>query len=246
MDLLFLMAVALVATASGATAAVVGFGIGSLLTPLLATRYEMGIAVAAVAIPHAVATALRCWRLREAIDRRVIRTFGVVSALGGIAGAAAYTRFGSRTLTIALAVLLLLTASATLTGWSARWHPRGPVVWILGLLSGGFGGLAGNQGGLRAAALSPFGLTPAAFVATSTAIGLMVDAARLPVYSARLLNAEALPTGIVAATGVATLGVVAGTLFGGRVLGGMSVERFRIVLGVAIGALGAWLLLAGR
>ena len=62
------------------------------------------------------------------------------------------------------------------------WHPRGPIVAFLGLVSGFFGGVAGNQGGLRAAALSAFRLSPGAFVATATATGLLVDAARAPVY----------------------------------------------------------------
>jgi hypothetical protein len=70
---------------------------------------------------------------------------------------------------------LILTAVAQLTGWSSRWHPQGPLVGVLGVLSGFFGGVAGNQGGMRAAALTAFGLEPAAFVATATATGLLVD-----------------------------------------------------------------------
>jgi uncharacterized protein len=241
----FAIIVLTVAVASGATASVVGFGIGSLLTPLVAVRYGMPTAVALVAIPHAIATALRCWRLRGAIDWTVLRSFGVVSAAGGLAGAAAYTRFGGRALTIALAMLLLLTSAATLSGWATRWTPRGPMVWFLGLASGAFGGLAGNQGGLRAAALGPFRLSPAAFVATATATGLLVDAARMPIYGIALLRAPALPDGFWWVVAVATAGVVAGTLLGERVLLGMSVERFRRVVGVAIGSLGVWLLVRG-
>lgn len=239
---MFLLLLFALSLAAGATASLVGFGIGSLLTPFVATRLGMPMAVALVAVPHALATAFRCWRLRAAIDWRVVRTFGIVSAAGGLAGAAAYTRFGGRQLTVALAVLLLLTAVATLTGWTSRWHPRGPVVWLLGIASGGFGGLAGNQGGLRAAALATFGLAPAAFVASSTATGLLVDAARLPVYATRLAAADALPAGFWTVTATASIGVIAGTLLGERLLFGLSVERFRRVLGVAIGLLGIWLL----
>src|SRR5215208_5996147 len=124
MTLAFLLAVAAVAVLSGATASVVGFGIGSLLTPLLATRIGMPAAVAAVALPHAAATALRCWRLRHAIDREVLRGFGALSAVGGFAGALLYTRLGGRGLTVALGALLLLTAAAGLTGLADRWRPR--------------------------------------------------------------------------------------------------------------------------
>ena len=191
----FAIIVLIVAALAGATASVVGFGIGSLLTPLVAIRYGMPVAVALVSIPHAIATALRCWLLRGAIDWPVLRRFGVVSAAGGLAGAAVYTRAGGRELTTALAVLLILTAVATLTGWMMRWTPRGPLVWILGAASGAFGGLAGNQGGIRAAAMQPFRLVPAAFVATATATGLLVDAARMPVYAIDIARSAALPAG---------------------------------------------------
>ena len=103
----FTLALFAVAVLSGATASVVGFGIGSLLTPLLATRLDMPTAVAAVALPHAVATALRCWRLRDAVDGAVLRRFGVLSAVGGLLGALGYSGAGGRTLTLALAIGLL-------------------------------------------------------------------------------------------------------------------------------------------
>ena len=79
--------VLVVGVLSGATAAVSGFGIGSLLTPLLASEFGTGTAVATVAIPHAIATALRGWRLRKAIAWPVLGRFGVISAAGSLAGA---------------------------------------------------------------------------------------------------------------------------------------------------------------
>ena len=54
---------------SGATAAVVGFGIGSLLTPLFAATLGTNLAVATVTLPHLIATALRCYRLRRPYSR---------------------------------------------------------------------------------------------------------------------------------------------------------------------------------
>jgi uncharacterized protein len=235
----FASAAFLVAVLSGATASVVGFGIGSLLTPLLALRVGASTAVAAVTIPHMVATAVRCWRLRTHIDRSVLVRFGILSAVGGFAGALLYTRLGSAVLTRILGVLLLLTAAAQLTGWSSRWHPRGPAVALAGLISGFFGGVAGNQGGLRAAALTAFHLSPAAFVATATATGLLVDAARTPVY---LWGGAPHLRALLPLIGVAVLGVLIGTLLGERLLLGLPVRRFGQIVGTAVGLLGMWLL----
>lgn len=237
MILLILLIVGIV---SGATAAIAGFGIGSLLTPVLALRYDVSLAVAAVSIPHAIATALRCWRLRASIAWPVVKSFGVLSAIGGLAGALLYARVGSRALEITLGALLIATAIAALSDWMRRLHPRGVTASALGFASGLFGGLAGNQGGLRAGALMAFALGPAAFVATSTAIALAVDGARLPIY---LWRAGSALTALGAEIGVATAGVVIGTLLGERLLLGLSPQRFQKIVAVLIGALGVWLVL---
>src|SRR5262245_10656555 len=144
-----LVIIFLVACLSGIMAAVSGFGIGSLLTPLLSIQMGMATAVAAVALPHALATALRWWRLRSYVDTRVLRSFGILSAVGGLAGALLYARLGGRTLEIVLGVLLILTAIAGLTDWTTRVRFSGPLSAAMGFLSGFFGGMAGNQGGLR-------------------------------------------------------------------------------------------------
>lgn len=236
---MFLVAVFIVAILAGAAAAVVGFGIGSLMTPLLALEFGTTTAVALVTLPHAAATAVRCWRLRAEVDRAVVRRFGLLSAAGALAGATAYTRLGSGTLTRVLGGLLLLTAVAQLTGWTSRLQARGPLVALFGLLSGFFGGIAGNQGGLRSAALTAFGLSPLAFVATATAIGLLVDAARTPVY---VWHSGPVLRTLWAPIVVATVGVLIGTVVGERILLGLSRRRFGLIIGAAIGALGIWLL----
>jgi len=228
----------LVATAGGVTASIAGFGIGSLLTPVLATRFSVADAILAVSIPHAVATAVRCWRLRRSIDWTVLRGFGIASAIGGIIGAFALFQFENQARLI-LGVLLIATGAAGLTGWNRKIAPSGILSTLFGGLSGLFGGLAGNQGGLRAAALMSYRLTPATFVATSTAVGLMVDAARLPVYmtrgSGRLLD-------LLVPMAIATAGVLAGTLLGEKILLRLSRERFTMVVSVLITVLGIWLL----
>ena len=83
------VAALVVAVIAGAIAAISGFGIGSLLTPLLAVHYGTRLAVAIVSIPHLVATTVRFIGLREQLDRRVFLNFGILSAAGGLARSAA-------------------------------------------------------------------------------------------------------------------------------------------------------------
>lgn len=235
-----LVAVAALAVIAGATASVVGFGIGSLLTPLVAAKYGIDVAVAVVVVPHLIAGLLRGFILRRSIDWRVVLRFGLLSTAGGLVGALVFARLAPAALTRVLGALLLATAIAGITGWTQRWTPKGPTVWALGGLSGFFGGVVGNQGGLRAAALSAFGLTQAAFVGTSTVVGVMIDIVRLPVYVSRSA-AHLSPLWPLIAVAVA--GVVAGTLVGDRILLGLSKETYRRIVGIAVGLLGLWFLL---
>lgn len=235
MDPVLLAAVAVVGTVSGATAAVVGFGIGSLLTPLLAASLGTDAAIAAVALPHLLATALRLWRHRAHVDRDVLATFGWPSAVGGVAGAIAYARLGDRGLGVVLGLLLLATAAMNALPALRRWRPGRGAARLLGLASGLFGGIAGNQGGLRAAALLPFDLAPRAFLATGTAIALVIDLARTPLYLARAGTAL-LPH--APAIAVAVVACVAGTLLGERWLLALPVERFRRVVALVVALAG--------
>jgi uncharacterized membrane protein YfcA len=239
---LFSAILGVAALLAGAVAAVAGFGIGSLLTPTLAVRLGTKLAVAAIAIPHFVGTLQRFWMLRRHVDRRVLLGFGVASAAGGLAGALAHAGGSNRALGIIFGALLVLAGVSQLTGWIQRVHWGRSAAWIAGALSGAFGGLVGNQGGIRSAAMLGFDVPKESFVATATAIGLFVDAARLPVYAAYEWR------GILGAWRfilVATIGVVIGTSLGMRVLGRLPEHVFRRVIATLLLLLGAYMIVLG-
>ena len=226
---------------AGAIAAVAGFGIGSILTPLFALRHDMTIAVAAVSVPHFAATALRLWMMRRHVDANVVKTFGVMSAAGGLIGALLQNTVGGRGLTVVFAGLLLFAGSTGLLGVAERMRFGRRTGWLAGVVSGLFGGLVGNQGGIRSAALLGFHLPPPAFVASATGVALMVDAARMPVYIAmergRLLE-------MAPSIAVATAAALAGTLAGERVLRRIPPPVFRKLVSALVLALGLYMLLA--
>ncbi len=224
------LTVGLAALLAGAVAAVSGFGIGSLLTPLLMLGMPARDAVTVLAIPHALATALRWANLRHAVDRRTFRQFGVASAVGGLLGAALQPVLGSPLLAFVLGGLLLIAGASELTQRSVP-LPRTPA-WRLtgGVLSGFFGGLVGNQGGIRAAALLGFELSPRQVVATATASALLVDAARVPIY---LLSNGAVLAETVRLWIAACIGVTLGTFLGVPLLGQIPAPLYRRLAPVA-------------
>jgi uncharacterized membrane protein YfcA len=235
----FILGVFLLALTAGGLASVVGFGIGSILTPVLALRLGAQVAIPAVAVPHLVATFLRWWKLRRFTSRVHLLSFGLLSAAGGLGGALIYARLQGPRLAIILGAVLVLSAVARLAGRPGRWTPGRGVSMTIGGLSGFFGGVAGNQGGIRAAALSVFELPPREFVATATAVALMVDLGRTPVYVIRAGGHIRGAAGVIA---VAVTGAVLGTALGERVLSKLPRERFTKVVSVAVGLLGAWLI----
>ena len=176
--MIFQIILAIVAVVAGAVASLAGFGIGSLLTPLLIS-------------------------------------FGLTSAAGGLVGALLHNIFQNVVLTIIFGCLLVFAGILGLTGLSDKLRFRGPLVWLAGGISGLFGGLVGNQGGIRSAALLGFKLDKDQFVATATGIALMVDVARLPVY---LATQWPQIISIWQFILIATIGVIIGTLGGKKIL----------------------------
>jgi uncharacterized membrane protein YfcA len=228
-----------VGLAAGAVAGVAGFGVGSLLTPLLTLTVDGKVAVALVAIPHALATALRLWHLRHEVVGRVLRNFGVLSAIGGLLGGALYTQSRGRILEQILGGLLILVGALHLSGAARRVRIGGAWAWIAGGVSGLFGGLVGNQGGLRTAALLSFDLPPRALVATGAAIALIIDVVRLPFY---LWESGDAVMGNIRMVAIATVAVCLGTFAGTAILLRLSAVAFGRLIGAVLLLLGLWLL----
>jgi uncharacterized membrane protein YfcA len=232
-------AVAAAGIVAGAIASVAGFGIGSVLTPLLTVPVGAKLAVAAVSIPHVVGTALRFWMLRGHVDRRIFIWFGLTSATGGLAGALLHGYASNRTLAVVFGCLLVFVGVSELTGLMRKVRFGRRAAWVAGALSGVFGGLVGNQGGIRTAALLAFDTRKESFVATATAIGLIVDGARMPVYLATDASGLIAMWPLIA---LATAGVVAGTLAGTRFLRYVPDRQFRPMVAILLLALGTWML----
>jgi hypothetical protein len=237
-DLLVLLA----GTVAGAIAAVAGFGIGSVLTPLLAWRFGTKVAVAAVSVPHVLGTAVRFARLRGHVDGRTFVRFGILSAAGGLLGALINAWVTGPVLSGVLGGLLVFAGTSGLAGLAERVHLGAKAAAVAGLLSGLFGGLVGNQGGIRSAALIGFGLSKEEFVATATAVALVVDGARMPVYLSTEGRALA---GIAPVIAAAIVGVLAGTLGGVRLLRRIPDPVFRRTVSLLLVALGISMLARG-
>lgn len=237
----FAVIVGVLAFVAGATSAVAGFGIGSILTPLLALAIGAKLAVAAAAIPHFIGNGVRLWTLRDRIDKKVLKTFGLMSAIGALAGALLHAVVTAPALKIAMAVILIVAGVLGVAGIIDRIRMGRRGAWAAGGISGFLGGLIGNQGGIRAAAMLALDVRKEVFVATAVAIALVVDGARMPVY-AFSVGRQLLDVWPIVAT--ASGGVLLGTLTGKKLLGWIPEEVFRRMVSGLLVALGVAILIS--
>src|SRR5262249_20799690 len=150
---------------------------------------------------------------------------------GGLTGALLHNLAESPVLTAVLGGLLVFAGVTGLTGVAQRIRFGGWMAWVAGAVSGLLGGLVGDQGGIRSAAMLGFDVPRHAFVATATAIALIVDGARVPVY---LATQGGEVTGTWPFLGAATAGAVVGTLAGERILRSVPESIFRRVVSAII------------
>lgn len=231
-----------------------GFGLGTLLLPVLAFFLPVELAVAATAVVHLANNLCKLALVGRLASRDVALRFGVPAVLAALCGAWLLTRVADlpplvswsldqrrhdvTPLGLAIAAVIIIFAVFDLVprlrAWRVppRWMPLG------GALSGFFGGLSGHQGALRAAFLTKAGLSREALVATGVVIACAVDLARLGVYAGLLRRSFGEPNSDRSRLGpllaIAILAAVLGSTLGSRLLRHVTLDALRIVTGIAL------------
>ena len=179
-----------------------GFGLGTLLLPVMALFFPLPLAIAITAVVHLMNNIFKFIFLRQKINGHVFFRFGLPSLLASFLGALAlkelqidldlytYTFLGkARTVTLfnsVMALLILFFAILEIAPQKIERFLEKINLTFGGILSGFFGGFSGHQGALRSAFLLRYKLPKEEFIATGMAIALLVDLARIPTYIASL------------------------------------------------------------
>lgn len=238
-----------------------GFGLGTLLMPVLAVFMPLPAAIAATAVVHGSNNLFKIMMVGARAEKELVLKFGLPAIVAALAGAWSLHIFTALSGEIAwqwepfgrIAVItpLKLLLAALMMGFALfdilpslksvkfdrRYLPVG------GLLSGFFGGLSGHQGALRSAFLVKVDVTPEAFVATNAVIGFMVDASRLAVYAYTIFalgDASGLdfPGGVVAAAIAAS---VTGVLIGLKFLKKVTISTIQYITAAMLGLIALFL-----
>ncbi len=172
-----------------------GFGLGTILTPVIALFLPLPLAIGVTAIFHFIHNFLKSALLWSTIEWKVVARFGSAAVTAAIPGAfllkllseigkgRGYSFFGLEAQFSILHFLigLLLILFATLELFPHK-KIRVQNLMLGGFLSGFLGGLSGFQGALRSLFLLNVNLDPKPFIATNAVISLVIDLVRIIIY----------------------------------------------------------------
>lgn len=183
-----------------------GFGLGTLLTPIMMIFFPVEVAIALTGIVHFSNNLFKLVLVGKNFDKEVVLLFGIPAVLFAFIGAMlliqipnmqplySYQLFEKTfkvfPMKLIVAIFMLFFAVVDLIPFFNKLQFDKNKLPIGGALSGFFGGLTGAQGALRSAFLIRAGLSKEAFIATTVVISSFVDFTRLGVYSTRILNLD--------------------------------------------------------
>ncbi len=215
-----------------------GFGLGTILTPVLVIFFPVEIAIALTGIVHLLNNFFKIALIGSKINWKVGIKFGATAVIGAFAGAklllflsggtvlysyAIHEKIFSITvIKLIISVLMIVFALFESVPALKKIQFNENKLYPGGLISGFFGGLSGNQGALRSMFLLKCGLTKESFIATGILIACAVDLTRLSVYFSRVssINIQDNLTVLISAIAAA----FAGAYIGSRLLKKITID----------------------
>ena len=225
-----------------------GFGLGTILMPVVALFFPLPIAIALTAVVHLLHNLIKTGLLWSAINWKVAVRFGSAAGVAALIGAWILTKLSSlepiheytlfslhgKISILGLTIGVLLITFATLETVPKRWQIKNLIVG--GMLSGFFGGLSGNQGAFRSVFLVNAIQEKKTFIATNAVIASVVDLLRLTIYSVGFSSLlSSVPNLFL---GSAVGGSIAGIILGMFFLPKISMELIQKIIIVMLYLLG--------
>jgi hypothetical protein len=225
-----------------------GFGLGTLLMPVVAIFFPVEIAIAITAMVHLANNVFKVALLGRKANRSVLLSFGIPAvafaffgalALGWLSGISPifeYALLGNPVqvspLKLVVGILILTFVALELSpafsslALNRKYLPYG------GMISGFFGGLSGHQGAFRSMFLLKAGLNKEEFVATAVMLAVMVDIARMSIYGWEMMGQHSVVQwSLVIAASVSAF---VGAYFGSKLLNKVTIRSIQIVVSVLL------------
>jgi uncharacterized membrane protein YfcA len=182
-----------------------GFGLGTILTPVMMIFLPVELAIALTGMVHFFNNIFKFVLVGRHAVKKVLIRFGIPAVIAAFIGAwvlvhipdasplfsydLAGKHFEVYPVKFTIACILIFFASFDLIPYFNKLQFDKKHLPFGGFLSGFFGGLSGNQGALRSAFLIRAGLSKEAFIGTAVVVSAFVDFTRLGVYASNFKSA---------------------------------------------------------
>lgn len=222
-----------------------GFGLGTLLTPVLMIFFPGGSAVIMTGIVHFFNNIFKILLTGGNADRSVLIRFGIPAVLAAFAGAFILVKlpdqnilfeyslnnytFKVSVMKLILAFFMLLFALADILLFFNNLQFEKKHMTLGGILSGFFGGFSGHQGALRSAFLIKANLSKEVFIGTTVVLSTMVDFTRIGVYGTQFkaLSLEQNMDIIV----ICIIAGITGSFIGNKLLKKITIDSLQTFIG---------------
>ena len=232
-----------------------GFGLGTILTPILAVFFPIQIAISVTALVHLSNNLFKLFLVGNHANKKVTVQFAIPAVIAAVFGASllsyvsmfpvigSYFVGGSlkeiTVIKMVIGSIIIIFSCLELLPNFEKFAVTQKYISIGGALSGFFGGLSGNQGALRSMFLMKAGLSKESFVATSVVLAVLIDLARLFVYGIgfyRVSVSQVLENwGLILA---ATISAFIGSLLGRELLKRITLRAVQISVAIMLVILG--------
>lgn len=222
-----------------------GFGLGTLLMPVVAIFFPLEVAIGITAMVHFANNLFKLVLLGRQADLGVVAHFGIPAVAAALLGAVLlgwlaglsplheYPIMGSMAQVTPVkliigSLILVFVVLEFLPGFKQLRFGQ-ELLPLGGLVSGFFGGLSGHQGAFRSMFLLKSGLDKEAFIATGVVLAVLVDMTRLVVYGweSSSLTANNIDWALV---GITTLAAFTGAFVGKRLMKKMTIHSIQMAV----------------
>ncbi|AKB52109.1 hypothetical protein MSBRW_2856 [Methanosarcina barkeri str. Wiesmoor] len=217
-----------------------GFGISTIMVPVLLIILPLPQTLLLVGIVHWFNDIWKILLFRKGIRWKLLLAFGLPGIFASFLGSSLSLRISREILSRALGVFLIAYVIFIIFNRTFKLSQKLSVAISSGTLTGFFAGIFGIGGEINAVTLSAFNLEKAVYVATAGAIAFMIDSTRIVTY---ILGGTRLDPILISGFLIFIPISLIGAMIGKREIEKIPQEKFRTFVAVFIFLFGLKLVL---
>jgi uncharacterized membrane protein YfcA len=235
-----IVSIALLTLLASLIGTIAGFGISTIMIPVLLMFLPLPQTLLLVGIIHWFNDIWKILLFREGIRWRLFLAFGLPGIFTSFMGSSLSLKVPPEILSRVLGIFLIAYVLFIIFNRNFKLSQRLSVAVSGGALTGFFAGIFGIGGEINAVALSAFNLEKAMYIATAGAISFMIDSTRIMTYISGGIRLEPI---ILSGFLIFVPMSLIGAMIGKKGIEKIPQEKFRNVVAIFIFLLGLKLVL---